>query len=130
MNFWLCTTYLIFLIYVVYNIVMILISETIEKEKKRITYMLNEYNKRLSLLPKGTLSIKQKGNKNYYYLKHREGNRVISKYISNVEIENIKNKIEERKHIEVMIKSLNKELKIANKALGVKQWFYIMEAML
>ena len=99
---------------------MTLIKETIIKEKKRITFMLNEYEKHLLSLPKGVISKKQNGNKTYYYLKYRDKDKVISKYISKDDINEIKEKIEERRHIEAMIKSLEKELIIANKALRVK----------
>lgn len=71
----------------------------------------------LAMLPKGTLVGCDKNGRTYYYLKYREGKKVVSKYVSKSEVETIAELIEKRKHIEAMIKSLNEELMIAEKAL-------------
>ena len=99
---------------------MTLIAETVQKEKKRIEYMIGEYESRLEKLPKGSLTKTKNGNKVYYYLKFREGKKVISQYVPLDDYEDVNNRILERKHIEKMIKTLKEELKFANKALGVK----------
>ena len=91
--------------------------DTILKEKHRIEYMLEQYNKTLEALPKGTLVGSEKNGRTYYYLKYREGKKVVSKYIGKAEVETIRGLIEKRKHTEVMIKSLRDELKIAERAL-------------
>ena len=100
---------------------MTLIAETVQKEKSRIEFMLCEYEKRLLALPKGTLSEKHSGEKTYYYLKFRDGKKVVSQYIPAEDAEQLRNDIAERRHIETMIKSLKEELKFANRALGVKE---------
>ena len=100
---------------------MTLIAETVQKEKSRIEFMLSEYEKRLLALPKGTLSEKHSGEKTYYYLKFRNGKKVVSQYIPAEDAEQLRNDIAERRHIETMIKSLKEELKFANRALGVKE---------
>ena len=99
---------------------MTLVAEMVEKEKQRIEFMIDEYSKRLVDLPRGTISKIQNGEKNYYYLKYREGKKVVTKYITHEEIESLQNEIKERKHIESMVKALKEELKFVNKALGVK----------
>ena len=99
---------------------MILVAELVEKEKQRIEYMILEYENRLNELPKGSITENHNGEKTYYYLKYREGKKVVSQYISHDDIENVQSGINERKHIESMIKALKDELKFANKALGVK----------
>jgi len=118
------TTIVDFLTNVVYTIVgdedMSLIYETVKKEKSRIEFMLNEYNMRLEILPKGTITEKRVNDKVYYYLKYREGGKIVSKYVSQSDKEKIDFEISERQHIETMIKSLKQELKFADKALGVK----------
>lgn len=94
-----------------------LIIGTILKEKKRIEYQLEEYRKNIKDLPKGTLSVRNGRNGQvYYYLKYRDARKVISKYVGK-EVGDLPEKIEKRKHIEAMIKLLEEELKIANKAL-------------
>lgn len=93
-----------------------MIIDTILKEKTRIEYMLDRYRKIINELPKGSLSETNKNGQKYYYLKYRDGKKVISKYLGK-DAGNIASLIEKRKHTEVMIKSLENELRIAEKAL-------------
>ena len=94
-----------------------LLIDTIIKEKRRIAYMLDRYEKMLVVLPKGTLVGCEKNGRTYYYLKYRDGKKVVSKYVGKANIEAVAGQIEKRKHIEAMIKSLKEELIIAEKAL-------------
>lgn len=94
-----------------------LLLRTIEQEKQRIEYMLTKYQNELNGLPKGTISEKQVGNKTYYYLKYRDGKKIISRYVGKTDIDNVRERIAKRRHIEIMIKSLQEEKMIADKAL-------------
>ena len=96
---------------------MSLLIDTIQKEKIRIEYMLDDYTSILNTLPKGSLHEVHRGGKSYCYLKYRDGNKIVSKYIKNDQVQEYSDLIAKRKHIESMIKSLEEELKIANKAL-------------
>ena len=82
-----------------------------------IESMLDRYEKMLVMLPKGTLVGCEKNGRTYYYLKYRNGKKVVSKYVGKASVETIAGQIEKRKHIEAMIKSLKEELGIAEKAL-------------
>ena len=93
-----------------------LIIDTIQKEKTRIEYMLKRYRRINEELPKGSLSESNKNGQKYYYLKYREGKKVVSKYLGK-EAGDMPSLIEKRKHTEAMIKSLEDELRIAEKAL-------------
>ena len=94
-----------------------LILHTVTQEKQRIEYMLLKYQNELSSLPRGTISEKTVGEKTYYYLKYRDGKKVVSQYVSKKEIENVRALVEKRRHIETMVKSLQKEKAIADKVL-------------
>ena len=94
-----------------------MILTTVMQEKQRIDYMLEKYQEALAELPKGTISEKQVKGNTYYYLKYREGKKIVSKYIGKKEIEELKQQIDKRRHIEAMIKSLLEELKIAETVL-------------
>lgn len=94
-----------------------LILHTVKQEKQRIEYMLAKYQSELSALPKGTISEKTVGEKTYYYLKYRDGKKVISQYVSKKEIEKVRALVEKRRHIEAMVKSLQEEKAIADKVL-------------
>ena len=93
-----------------------LIINTILKEKTRIEYMLERYRKIIDDLPKGSLSESNKNGQKYYYLKYRDGKKIVSKYLGK-EPGDMLMLIEKRKHTEAMIKSLENELRIAKKAL-------------
>ena len=94
-----------------------LIISTVLQEKQRIDYMLEKYQEALAELPKGTISEKQVKDNTYYYLKYRDGKKIVSKYIEKKEIEELKQQIDRRRHIETMIKSLLEEQKLAAKIL-------------
>ena len=94
-----------------------LIISTLLQEKQRIDYMLAKYQEALAELPKGTISEKQVKGNTYYYLKYRDGKKLISKYVGKKEIETLKQQIDRRHHIEAMIKSLLEEQKLAAKVL-------------
>ncbi|OUQ80819.1 hypothetical protein B5E42_13130 [Flavonifractor sp. An10] len=94
-----------------------LILSTILQERERIDRMLAKYREELETLPKGTISEKKAGQSTYFYLKYREGKRVISKYVPQKDVETVREQVEKRRHIETMIRSLQEERAIAEKAL-------------
>ena len=94
-----------------------MILTTIAQEKKRIEYMLTRYQEEYDRLPKGSLSEKKAGTRTYYYLKYRDGKKVVSEYINKSRIDEVRIQLEKRRHIEVMMKSLQEELAIANRVL-------------
>ncbi len=96
------------------------LANTVLRETKRIEYMIKRYGELKAELPKGTISPKKIGNQTYYYLKYREGDRIISDYIHKDDLNELSDKIEHRKHIELMIKSLKDELSTARKLLRGK----------
>lgn len=97
-----------------------MILTTISQEKKRITYMLMKYKEALDRLPKGSISEKVVGERVYHYLKYRDGKRVVSQYIRKSQIDEMRQQLAKRKHIEAMMRSLQEELAIANKVLEDK----------
>ena len=94
-----------------------MILSTILQEKERIDRMLAKYQEELEMLPKGTISEKKVKQSTYFYLKYGEGKRVISKYIPQKDVETVREQVEKRRHIETMIRSLQEERAIAEKAL-------------
>src|SRR5699024_6728044 len=53
----------------------------------------------------------------YFDLKCREGKKVISRYIPQKDVDAVREQVEKRRHIETMIRSLQEERAIAEKAL-------------
>lgn len=87
------------------------------QEKERIDRMLAKYQEELEMLPKGTISEKKVKQSTYFYLKYREGKKVISRYIPQKDVDAVREQVEKRRHIETMIRSLQEERAIAEKAL-------------
>ena len=94
-----------------------LILSTILQEKERIDRMLAKYQEELGTLPRGTISEKKVKQSTYFYLKYREGKKVISRYIPQKDVDAVREQVEKRRHIETMIRSLQEERAIAEKAL-------------
>ena len=94
-----------------------LILSTILQEKERIDRMLAKYQEELEMLPKGTNSEKKVKQSTYFYLKYREGKKVISRYIPQKDVDAVREQVGKRRHIETMIRSLQEERAIAEKAL-------------
>ena len=90
---------------------MSIVSSLISRESIRNQNMINEYEKELINLPKGSVKSKTIGKKVYYYLYYRDGKKVISKYLGKDEkkISKIKELLIKRSHIEAMLKKLKQE---------------------
>lgn len=95
-----------------------LLTSTVSREIGRIEYMIKKYEQIKAALPKGTICKKRLGNKDYFYLKYRDGDRIVSDYVHREDLENLTELVEHRKHVELMIRSLKDELKTANKLLS------------
>ena len=88
------------------------IDIVIQKERERNEKMQFEYKRRLALLPKGVLVGRKINGKEYCYLRYRDGKKVIQKYYGTIEhMDELKAKIEERKHLVSLIKMLEDEYK-------------------
>lgn len=95
----------------------IVLEEQIKRNQKNIAM----YQEKLVSLPKGSIHVKKVNDKEYYYLKFRnsEGKRV-DKYIKKEYLELVRHELKTRKQIEKWIKEMEGDIKIAEKALGIK----------
>jgi len=98
------------------------ISGMLLDEKKRCLEMLNSLEKSASELPKGVINERKKRYKDrvysYYYLKYREGEKVINKHVSNGDVQEILNKLQLREKYEKEILSYKKKIAYLNKIVG------------
>ncbi len=94
-----------------------IIVVTLIEEKKRNREMQESYITEISKLPRGSISVKKIGKKNYCYLKYRDGDKFISKYVGNCEqkLNDLKRQVEKRKYFEKSLKELKAEYKIISK---------------
>ena len=97
------------------------ISGMLRDELMRCQEMLDSLEKSVSELPKGSISERKKFYKNkvysYYYLKYRNGEKVISKHVPNIEVQEILNKLAMRKKYEKEMQSYEKKIAYLNKIL-------------
>ena len=102
-----------------YNGHMDILKRAVQVELERIENIIKEYELELENLPDGYLSKKTINGKVYYYLQNRKEGKIVSNYIGkeDCDIELISQRLEKRKHIEIMLKALNKERKKAERML-------------
>ena len=94
-----------------------IINSVIRNEALRNAQMIEQYEKLISKLPKGTLILRKN---EYYYLKYRDENgKVCDDYIGkdSEKVSSIREKLEQRKHYERMLASLKQEKKTIHKIL-------------
>ena len=93
-----------------------IINTVVANEALRNNEMIQQYEKLISNLPKGSLTCRKN---EYYYLKYRKNGKVCDDYIGKdkEKILQIKEKLEQRKHYEKMLSALKQEQKVINKIL-------------
>lgn len=95
------------------------LSITLEREIKRMSVLRDVYEKQIDKLPKGSLRVKDRGGKKYFYLYYRRAGKVVSEYVGNDEaaLADLKEQLARRKNIGTLLKSIKNELRLMNKAL-------------
>jgi hypothetical protein len=99
------------------------LSEIISQYKKQLLDMKDRYCRQILSLPKGTLTVKKLGSGEYWYLKYREGKKIITKYIGKISdsVIEIEKQIALRRTLEKMLKELEAELALIRKFEAVAQ---------
>ena len=91
-----------------------IIDTVIKNEALRNNQMIEQYEKRIVDLPKGTLILRKN---EYYYLKYRnQEGKVCDDYIGkdSEKVADIREKLERRKHYEKMLATLKQEQMLQN----------------
>lgn len=98
-----------------------MIREMLEEELDRNSRAQKAYEAERDSLPKGSVSVKRRGGREYCYLKYREGSRVVTDYVgvaSKVEPE-LRAAVARRKEIESAIRQLRSERAYIERALAL-----------
>lgn len=97
---------------------MTIATQLIVRELERNERMIEEYECELSKLPKGKLTIKKINLHSYYYLKFRNGDKTVTRYVGkdDCNISDLLLQLDKRKHFEEMLKQLKSERKELEKA--------------
>ena len=108
---------------------MSILQDVLLDEYERLKSLAQWYVKEISSLPKGSISIKKRRDREYLYINYREKNKVKSNYVGLVSSEKaveIANKIKQRKKFEKELKVVKRDLKELERALYAKKnmnWF-------
>jgi hypothetical protein len=90
------------------------ISGMLQDELKRCEEMLDSLRKTTSGLPRGVLSTRKKRYKkkvySYHYLKYREGENVVNKHVPADKVQELAEKLEQRKKYMKEIKSYENKI--------------------
>jgi hypothetical protein len=117
------TRLILFFIYLSGNLkedIMKILNGVLNEELDRLNQLKKNYEIQIVKLPKGSLIRKNiKGNM-YYYLNYRQGKKKIFKYIGKLpskELENLLDKIEERRKLEKLNNQVKKDIKKLEKMI-------------
>ena len=97
-----------------------LVKSVFQDELARNQRLVERYEKELQSLPKGSVFKRKIGNQEYYYLNYREGQKVTSKFLGNIneyDIEQLQSKLNKRKEYQSLLKNLKAEQKELQKEL-------------
>ncbi len=99
---------------------MAVVMDILDNERRRLVKLLSKYESQLSELPKGSISVKKRSNRDYAYLAHREGRKVVFDYIgpaSSDAVQELSKMIERRKELEDTIRQVKQNLKTVERSL-------------
>ena len=96
------------------------VAGVLQDELDRNRRMQARYRQEIAQLPKGSLYLRKINHQQYYYISIRQKDKIVAQYqgkSDDVKIPEIKQKIEQRKHYEAILKKLSNEEKLLLKAL-------------
>ena len=93
-----------------------LINSVVKNEAIRTEQLIEESEKLISELPKGSLICRKN---EYYYLKYRKDGKVCDEYIGKdpEAVAKVREQLEQRKHYEKMLSALKREQKTITKIM-------------
>lgn len=96
---------------------MAILESVLKEELGRMRRMSSAYSEEIALLPKGSIVKKRIGNKDYSYLQFRSGEKVVSKYIKEANVDEVRSKIDRRKNLEQAIRYMKKDMATIERVL-------------
>lgn len=97
---------------------MSVLEDVLSEEYARSLRLSRLMEKELTTLPKGSVRVRTIRGREYYYLNHREGDRVISDYIPASEVEEVRAKVDRRRELKAALKEQERSRKQIERALG------------
>lgn len=96
------------------------LKSILDEEYRRLKALVEKYLTEINQFPKGSVSLKKRGEREYLYLSYRRGGKVISEYVGSVTSEKAKRvlkQIERRKLFEKKLRQAAENLAEVEKAL-------------
>ncbi len=78
-------------------------------------------HKKLAILPRGSIKVREISGRRYYYLQHRIGEKVVHKYLGKDKPEELLNGLKKRKILKAELIKVNEALKILKRSEGRKR---------
>lgn len=97
---------------------MAVLEQVLEEELERSTRLSVAMECEMLSLPKGSIRTKMIRGRAYYYLTHREGDRVVSDYVRAEELDVLSAKIERRRELKSALAEQKKIQRQLYRALG------------
>ena len=97
---------------------MSVLEDVLEEEYGRSIHLCHLMERELETLPKGSIRVRKINGHEYYYLNHREGDKVLSDYLRADEAAIISSKVARRKDLVAAIREQKRSQKQIIKALG------------
>lgn len=88
---------------------MSILDDVLREEMQRIERIKSAYTDEIASLPKGTIVQKKIAGKEYSYLQYRCGNKVLSHYVKEENLNETYNKINRRKFLEQDMKRISRD---------------------
>lgn len=98
--------------------------EILDEEWRRLKDRISRYQKEIEILPKGSISIKKRREREYAYLNYREKQTVNSKYLGEAKTKVVKEyreKIELRRKLEKGLREMRVDMKAIEKVLHARR---------
>lgn len=96
-----------------------ILDDVLYEEYERGRKILEAYRKEFNSLPAGYISYKRIGNKKYPYLQYRVGEKIVSDYVKQKDLEELITKLKRRKKLSAAIKNIERSNRKIGKALKI-----------
>lgn len=96
---------------------MSVLMEVLQEELDRLVRQQAAYEADLQEIPKGYISKKNIRGRVSYYLQHRDGKDIVSKYISLADLPKIEQQIQRRKQLEASLRRVKEDQRKLRKVL-------------
>ena len=92
----------------------------LEEERDRLGGAIRLYSEKADKLPRGSLWVKKRGQREYAYLAYRDGGKVRFEYVAPVpsrKYSEVMLQVKERKALDISIRQMRKDLRILERTL-------------